>query len=427
MKHIETKEVQIGPKQVEIPSNWSVKKLHEVCTLNEKGFSPDDSEKEEFEYIDIESVDPADIKNSREISVENAPSRAKRKIHEGDVLISTVRPYLKAFAQVTPDFDGAVCSSGFAVISKNSDIQTDYFTQYALGKLFVDQMTSRMTGTSYPAVNNTDFRTLEILTPPLSEQKKIAAVLSQVDEIIQETETVIEKTEELKKGLMQDLLIKGIDHDEFKEVKIGPKELKIPKIWTMEKCGDIFDPINGRSFSSDEWADHGKPIIRIQDLREDSDSEVNYCSFEVEDKFNVDPGDLLFSWAGNIKTSLGAYIWSGPKAVLNQHIYNLRPKREINKTFFKNALNYHLYLLKTMVSGSAGQIHITKGDFQNFKLPFPSPEEQHEIGKYLFSVDQKIQSEKEYLEEMKELKKGLMQDLLTGKVRVTDLEVEHIA
>jgi type I restriction enzyme S subunit len=168
----------------------------------------------------------------------------------------------------------------------------------------------------------------------------------------------------------------------------------------------------------------GLQIIRIQDLRENDNAETNYCNFEVKDKYYVYNNDLLFCWAGNIKTSLGAYIWNKDKAVLNQHIYNMKPKTNLSKSYYRFLINKFLPLLKNYTGGSAGQVHITKGDFKTFDVPVPPLEEQKKISSILSSVDSKIQKEEEYKAKLERLKKGLMQKLLTGEIRVnTEMEV----
>jgi len=267
-------------------------------------------------------------------------------------------------------------------------------------------------------LSKSDLMSMPLLCPPIEEQRQISDILSTVDKQIQQTDEVIEKTKELKKGLMQDLLIEGLSSGPTQEIQIGPRTLQIPGHWDMKPCGQLFEAINGRAFKTEEWEEEGTQIIRIQDLRPDADAETNYADFEVDEKYHVTDGDLLFCWAGNIKTSLGAYIWSGDDAYLNQHIYNLRPKKELDKRFFAYSLNQHLRLLKTMVGGSAGQVHITKADFEAFKLPVPPVEEQERIANIVGCAEKQIEKEKKRKDRLRELKLGLMQDLLTGKVRV---------
>ncbi len=258
---------------------------------------------------------------------------------------------------------------------------------------------------------------------PLPEQRKIASVLYAVDQAIQKTEAIIEQAKRVKRGLVRDLMSHGLG-GETQSVRLGPKEFSVPKSWKMVKLGELFDLVNGRVFDKNEWSDQGVRIIRIQDLREDADSSVNYCNHEIDEKYHVKSGDLLFCWAGNIKTSLGAYIWKEGRGYLNQHIYNMNPKVEVDLRFFKYAINRYLRIIKTMAGGSAGQVHVTKTDFERFELPVPDLRTQRLIAQRLNSAEEHAERVKDELSQLARLKKGLMQDLLTGKVRTADKAIE---
>jgi len=204
--HTEFKEVQIGPKTVEIPVEWEVDEITKVCEINPRSFNPSNHKENSFEYIDIESVSKNKITKSKTISIENAPSRARRKIKEGDILVSTVRPYLQGFSQVDEKYDECVCSTGFAVLKVKDNFISDYVLQVVLAEYFLNQMVVRMTGTNYPAVNNNDFKTIRILCPPLPEQRRISKILSKIDKKIKKEKSYKQKLQSLKRGLMQDLL-----------------------------------------------------------------------------------------------------------------------------------------------------------------------------------------------------------------------------
>ncbi len=120
------KQVQIGPKWFDIPDEWGVKTIPYLCDLDTESFDASNHSGETFEYIDIESVSPGTIDQSKTIPVEDAPSRAKQIVRTGDTLVGKVRPYLQAFAPVTEEHDGKVCSTGFAVLSAKEDVSSPY-------------------------------------------------------------------------------------------------------------------------------------------------------------------------------------------------------------------------------------------------------------------------------------------------------------
>lgn len=137
--------------------------------------------------------------------------------------------------------------------------------------------------------------------------------------------------------------------------------------------GSVAKYINGRAFKPSEWEDIGLPIIRIQNLT-DQDAPCNFSQLEFEEKFKVRKGDLLFAWSA----SLGAHIWRGNDAWLNQHIFKVEPHSETNKM-------YLFYFLKKIVADlyskthGSGMVHITKEPFMATLIPLPPLSEQERI------------------------------------------------
>src|SRR5438105_4958984 len=113
--------------------------------------------------------------------------------------------------------------------------------------------------------------------------------------------------------------------------------------------------LNGRGFKKSEWSDIGRPIIRIQNLTGSGES-FNYYNGDAEDRHTVREGDLLVSWAA----TLGVYVWRGPEAVLNQHIFKV--ESQIEPAFHRHLLEHVLSDLQRQTHGS-GMVHITKDKF----------------------------------------------------------------
>jgi type I restriction enzyme S subunit len=117
---------------------------------------------------------------------------------------------------------------------------------------------------------------------------------------------------------------------------------ELPDGWTYTTIGDLCDLVNGRAFKPSDWTPSGLPIVRIQNLNR-SDAKFNFFAGAVQEKFLVEPGDLLFGWSGTPGTSFGAHIWEGPKAILNQHIFNVHYNGQaVDKAFFRYAINQSL-------------------------------------------------------------------------------------
>ena len=145
----------------------------------------------------------------------------------------------------------------------------------------------------------------------------------------------------------------------------------IPPGWESTTLGALGRYLNGRAFKKNEWSTRGRPIIRIQNLT-GSGASYNYFEGDVEERYVARPGDLLVSWAA----TLGAYIWSGPEAVVNQHIFKV--ESNIDRRFHKYLIDYKLGELMEHSQGS-GMVKITRGRFDALPVAVPPLEEQQRI------------------------------------------------
>ena len=141
-----------------------------------------DNPNREFLYVDIAAVEngTGKITSSQKIMGSNAPSRARRVIKENDILLSTVRPNLKAFAIVPSELDNQICSTGFAVFSNKPEILPKFLLYQFLSPYFVNQAIEAVTGGHYPALNDKAINSLQVILPPLDEQRRIVAYLDSV-------------------------------------------------------------------------------------------------------------------------------------------------------------------------------------------------------------------------------------------------------
>lgn len=152
--------------------------------------------------------------------------------------------------------------------------------------------------------------------------------------------------------------------------------------WPLVPIGNLCDLINGRAFKPEDWEGAeggGLPIIRIQNLNNPS-AALNYFSGEVRDRFIVETGDLLFSWSGSRGTSFGAHLWNGPRAILNQHIFNVKfDETRADKMYLLRILNAVVDQVEDNLHGGVGLVHITKGNLEKIEIPLPPLEVQREI------------------------------------------------
>jgi type I restriction enzyme S subunit len=172
----------------------------------------------------------------------------------------------------------------------------------------------------------------------------------------------------------------------------------------VARLGDVADFVNGRAFKPSDWSSSGVPIVRIQNLN--GGAAYNFFEGDVEPRYSVDPGDLLFSWSGTRGTSFGPHIWRGPMGVLNQHIFNVRNLRGVEKDFLFHALDAITAAIAQRAHGGTGIVHITKAQLEAFEVPIPPIDEQRRIAAILSAIDARTASERSVLA-------GLL-DLLTS-------------
>ncbi len=419
IKKVKFKQTPIG----KIPKEWEVVNLDDVAYINKASIDPTkELLDKKFFYIDIDSVENGTgaIKDTKEIIGRNAPSRARRVIHYNDILMSTVRPYLRAFTIVPQKLNKQICSTGFAVLTCKESLHPLYLLYSILSKFVIDQCNKMMVGGQYPALSASQVKQIKILLPPVPEQKKIAEVLSTVDSAIQKVNEAIENSQRLKKGLMQELLTKGIGHD-VKAYRDTPPIGKIPKEWAVVKLGDIsLDLLGGGTPSTSDtnyWNGNIPWMTSAFINRREVNAGQKYITKEglKGSAANLIPKENLL-----IATRVGI-----GKAALNR--IDIAISQDLTGVIVnKNkALPDYLYWffinskekLKSLAQGSTIK-GILRDDLSKIKLPLPPLHEQNKIAEILSSVDEKLELLRVRKEKFTRLKNGLMNELLTGKKRV---------
>jgi type I restriction enzyme, S subunit len=188
-------------------SEWEVKRLGEIIETDPENLSSETRPEYTFNYIALEDVDRGFLRSYSEQRFATAPSRARRKLRVGDVLVSTVRPNLQSHLLFDAEGSNWVCSTGFCVVRCHHNVTHPgyiFFQMFANG--VSRQIDSLLAGSNYPAINSGDVRALEILLPDYDEQAAIAAVLSDMDAELAALEARRDKTRALKQAMMQELL-----------------------------------------------------------------------------------------------------------------------------------------------------------------------------------------------------------------------------
>jgi type I restriction enzyme M protein len=180
--------------QIDIKPDWEMVELVKIADVNDKSVDPVEAFGDtEFCYVDISSVENETgiISFDNIISTKDAPSRARRVIAIGDILLSTVRPNLKAFGFIDALPDKCLASTGFAVITAKSVINPRFLYYCFFNEFVLGQMYNRMGKGSYPSINQSDVNALRIPLPPVFEQKAIVSQIEKEQQMVNATKELI--------------------------------------------------------------------------------------------------------------------------------------------------------------------------------------------------------------------------------------------
>jgi len=422
-KETEFKETPIG----KIPKEWQivrVKDLFKVVT----GTTPSTKVKEYWESGTINWITPQDLsKLNGRIRI----SESERKITEkalknthltlmpkGSIILSTRAPVGYVAVLEKPATFNQGCKG--LIPRKLGSVVAEFYAYYFI--LIKPILESKSYGSTFKELSKKALEDLVIPLPPLEEQRSIAEILSTLDNAIEATEKYIERLERLKRGLMQELLTKGIGHKEFKETLIG----KIPKDWSIFKLENLAKAMYYGITAKAVEQNTSLRMLRTTDIKDykvDWDS-LPYCEITSKSKVNniekylLREGDLIVSRAGTVGISIlverdfddvifGSYLikvrlkenLAYPKFI---HYYFQSDQywRHISKAQGSTLKNINLNILKSLL------------------VPLPPLEEQKRIATILSTIDKWIELEKKRKEKLERLKRGLMELLLTGKIRV---------
>lgn len=407
----------------EIPSHWDVKQLKFAVTCNDEALGENTEPDYEILYVDISNVSLTEgIKHKEELLFENAPSRARRVVKSGDVLVSTVRTYLKAITYVESAEENLIASTGFAVLRPSKKFDSKFIGYWIQSEGMVGNIVANSVGVSYPAINSTDLVRLPIVELPLSEQKIIADFLdkrlAQVDALISKQETLLEKLAEQRVALISHAVTKGLNPDvEMKESKISWVK-DIPNHWNVVPVRYLFEFKNNQRIPVSA-EDRGKMSEKIYPYYGASgiiDFVEDYI-FDEDLLLVAEDGANLLSRSTPLAFKASGKYW------VNNHAHIIKPL-DNNLTYWEYVLA--LYDFTPLISGSA-QPKLTKDNLASIKLPNPPDEEKRKICNFLNKPlenlkEQKLKIEK-ILETLKEYRSTLITQVVTGKIDVRNLKV----
>ena len=378
----------------DVPEHWNVRRLKYTASINDEALSETTDPDYEFTYVDIGSVDASKgIVATETYRFEDAPSRARRIVREGDTIVSTVRTYLRAIAAIREPAENLIVSTGFAVVRPRS-LDPGYLSYALRSPFFVETVVSRSTGVSYPAINAPEVGNIGVTLPPLAEQRAIAAFLdretARIDALIEKKRRQIELLQEKRSALISHAVTKGLDPNApMKDSGIEWLD-QIPKHWEAKRLRFLVsEPLKYGANESAELDDPELPrYIRITDVDENGrlrDETFKSLPEDVARPYLLKEGDLLLARSGATVGKSFYYEPSWGRAAYAGYLIRARfnPARMIPRfvNYFTNSEQYWQWLASSFIQATIQNVSAEK--YANLVVPVPPVDEQSEIIVYL--------------------------------------------
>ena len=344
----------------------------------------------------------------------------------GDVLFGKFRPNLRKAAAAP--FDG-LCSTDILPLFGKNGLDTPYLLQFAQWSRLQQHAVATASGTKMPRTSWKLLGDFAFSLPPLPEQRKIAAILSSVDDSIEKTRSVIDQVQVVKRGLMQELLTRGLPgrHTRFKQTETGliPEEwsfLSLSQIWLNRTRGIQTGPFGSQLHASDYVA-HGVPVIMPKDMPNGyvSDAHSARISEERAEELHwhrVRAGDMLFARRGDIGRA-GLITEYEDGWVCGTGCFRFRPKDRTVSRFLLHWMDRPASIcwLKEHAVGQT-MLNLNTSILGRLPVAMPEVEERSAIAEVMETLAKQTETHERIQRDLVELKQALTSTLLTGELRV---------
>ena len=433
------KMTELGP----LPEEWEVVRLGDVFEFSRKLRNLEVNDDDLIPFIPMESIseESQSIKSWEQKKYSEISSGSF--VFKNDIIIAKITPSFENGKQAI--LDGLPMDFGYATTEiwalhpKNEQVITQHLYNYIKIHSIRMDLAKKMEGsTGRQRLPRHVLENLLIPLPPLPEQRKIAAILSAIQEAKEKTEAVISATRDLKKSMMNYLFTYGpvplpeAENVPLKETEVG----MVPEEWEVVRLGEVV--IKSKGIQRGPWGGSIKKEIFVPEgyaVYEQSNvisgNVTNFRYFINKDKFEelkdfeVKEGDILITAAG----TLGKLIILPNKihkGIINQALIRIRTDEDIiNKIYFKYLFDLIVEqgIIDSYSHGATLKNLSSIRVLQNIKIPLPPLPTQQKIASMLSAIDQKIEAEENKKKALEDLFKTLLHNLMTAKIRVNSLEV----
>lgn len=372
-----------------LPEGWREVRLGEVCFIDKEALSSKTSDDYCFEYVSLSDIEKGNLIQTREYKFSEAPSRARRIVKQGDVLLATVRPNLQGFYIFKDEVKNCIVSTGFAVLTaKRSLLEPAYLFQTLFGNRMLAIYHAFNVGSNYPAINSSDIHKFKVCIPSLAQQKAIASLLETWDTAIEKTEALIAAKEKRFKWLLKTLISDQQNNPGWRKVKLG------------EVFGEQIIVEKGRMLTKKQMSNGDYPVVA---------GGQSYATFH--NQFTHDAKTITISSSG----AYAGFVWfhDYPIFATDCNVITAIESKSIIE-YFHYAIKMQQNHLYDLQSGGA-QPHIYAKDIATLEILIPTVNQQRKVAHILGKARKEIDSLKGLVEQYQVQKRGLMQKLLTGE------------
>jgi type I restriction enzyme S subunit len=427
-----------------IPEHWHLKRLKYIGSANDDVLKEDTPPDWELLYVDIGSVDTvAGITAKVPMAFEDAPSRARRLVSDGDTIVSTVRTYLKAIAPINQPEPNLVVSTGFAVIRPQT-VESGFLAWCLRSSYFVETVVSRSTGVSYPATNSSEVLTITVPFPEKAEQQAISQFLVRetglIDRLVATKRELIERMKEKRTALISRTVTRGLPAAAARAIGVPenpplkPSGLDwlgdIPMHWQVLPLKRVAQIAYGVGGEIDRSLTEGLKTISLPNISIEGNLTLDDVPFaEVSDAEKqsvlLRKGDLLFNWRNGSSDHLGKTAYFDAEGEYSHVSFLLRIRFEHENhcsAFFRYLLTG--YRVTGFFKHSKAGVNNTFNRTELSALPvmLPPLPEQVAIAAYLDLATAKLDAltgkVEEAIERLQEYRTSLIAAAVTGKIDV---------
>lgn len=425
------------------PQGWRTERLKDISRINTRTLPSTTIPDFQFAYLEISNVDDRGVIDETAIEnmrFEDAPSRARRIVNDGNILISSVRPNLQAIAHITSS-KGLICSTGFNVIDVDSSSINPRFCYYSvLSNNAREYFEANATGVGYPAIGDKYFGSLELNLPPLNEQRRIAAFLdascAAIDEAIEKKRRQREVLENAKKKTIAHTFLSGLDLN-IKTREVDKDWIRsIPAHWQIVQVKRVLARMDyGISESTEP---DGKYAVLKMGHIQDGElivKEIDYVD-EVETDLLLEKDDILYNRTNSPDQVAKSAIFRGQKSegiTFASYLVRLRMNHKIRPEYFNFLANSEGFLgfARKMAIPSVQQSNLNSTRYGKMLIPLPPLTEQDSIIEYLQQISADYSSMNNKLSQqiatLTAYRASLIHECVTGQRRVTETDLERVS